>query len=254
MNATETLQAWLASNPNAQAHWRDLARRLIGYHEAAPMWALFNEFGKVPESVDERSALELEQAKAEASRNVVLAVFADARQAWEHAQDEVKKRPSVKDEAESLKRVRDRIADLRRAIDTASAKGALPRGKAAMATVCGAGLPDATILLGWKDSPEDASAFGYPVALVDLLDVAQQMLDADIKAPRAAQRHTKKPDKTRELLVFVRWLDWLLHQRFGEHLPHAVAHMANAALCLADPIDAARVRDILRDNAGPFAA
>lgn len=222
MNAE--LREWVAANPRAPAPWRALAVRLAHYHEAGALWAQVQPLGATP-----------------------LQIMALARDALARSTDEVQ-RPSESDEDRALDRVGKKLAELREAIE----RSPLLRDPAAMRGITGPGLPEVLLALSWSPRSEVDGFPAYRGSIVEFLAVAREMLDTHRarRAPRAVLRHRDRPATA----AFVRWADWLMCRAFGERPPAALAHLANAALDLADPIGPDDVRAILKDSPEAFTA
>src|SRR5574337_1669649 len=158
-------------------------------------------------------------------------------------------RAGVRDEAQALDRVARKVAELRDAIE----RSPLPADSATLGNITGRRVPAAQCVLFWRDIPDPSIDLpAYHLSIVGLLDAADRMLDEHRAglAPRAVLRHRDRPAAA----AFVRWADWLMGRAFGERPPGALAHLANAALDLADPLGPDDVRAILKDSPEAFTA
>jgi len=165
--------------------------------------------------------------------------------AAESARKEVRRQIKTEEDA-ALSLVAKRIQSLREAIEHAP----LPKGDGSLRTLTGEGLPDVFLRIGWREVVDvpALSAFGHPLSVVDVLGIAEQMLGEHRKrlSPRAVLRQRDRGRRA-EVNSFVRWLDWSLRQRLGEHdLSRGLADVATALY--AQDTDAEDVRVILKDT------
>lgn len=218
MTPAEVLRQWLHGNPTAPASLRHVASKLAGYHDPAALWAEFAQHS-----------------------DVTIVVCVDAHIAWTAQQAEVS-RQTRKEESDALALVGKRLKDLRDAIETAP----LPKGRSTVSTITAAGMPDVLVRVGWRDLPDAPalSGFGYSITVLEVLDLAAELLDQHIAAlpARAVGKHKDRPD----VKSFVTRLAYLFAARFhGQPMHAAVAHVTNALFEMDVPKDAGDIRAML---------
>ena len=224
MTPAAVVSAWLDKHPQAPDRLREVAARLLDYHEAFALWAAF-----------------------EALRIEPLVVVGIARQAFERTEKEAS-RMKAAEEAEELNQLALKLAGVRDAVEHSQ----LLRGAdASLRNLSGEGLPDAKILLGWHDAPVGKAAlFGaYPASLSEILADAGRMIASyrESLPPRAVERRGRRPRE----IAFVRWSNFLMGEH-GSEPAAALAHLANATLVLVNPLDVADVRSFLKNSPRPF--
>jgi hypothetical protein len=174
-------------------------------------------------------------------------VFDAVRQAFKHAQEETN-RQTATEEAEELDRVRRLAIELKEAIERSS----LPRNWATQLELTQEGEKSLELHVGWRDLPKHGFVRGFPISIVELLDLAVTLVDRHITQlpPRAVLRNrgaTALPSS------FVRWLTWHLSDRgLCTVTPTVMARIANAALDLKEPLDKDDVKTILKEPPPPF--
>ena len=222
MMPTDALRQWLQGNPAAPASLRRVASKLVGYHDATALWAEF-----APHD------------------GVAVAVCSYAHIAWTAQQAEVG-RQTPKEESDALALVGKRLNALRDAIETAP----LPRARSTVSTITAAGMPDVLVRVGWRELPDGPalSGFGYPITVLEILNLAAVLLEQHIAAlpARAVGKHIRggRPD----VKSFVTQLTYLfsVSPRFNDQPRHAaVAHVTNAVFELDTPKGESDIRAML---------
>lgn len=206
------LRAWLRANPRAPRAWRELAERAVTAGDS-DLW---------PAGVDP------------------MPLYVAARDALRQASTETS-RLTDEEETAALDDVARAIDALRQAIERAP----LPRWEATMCILNGGRLPDAELLIGWRDMPENMLAGAYSTSVTDMLRVADELLRKHRAAlpPRAVKRHRDRP----AAVAFVRWMDFFSHRMELATKPKTVAAWCGVAL--GETLTARDVRTILRDTA-----
>lgn len=224
MKPSDALRQWLHGNPAAPASLRYVVSKMVSFHDADALWAEFAQHG-----------------------DVVNAVCHDVRVAWDAQKAEMRRQPP-KEESDALALVGKRLKELRDAIEAAP----LPKAWSTIATITAEGMPDVPLRVGWRDLPDSRalSAFGYPITVLEVLDLASRLLDQHRVAMPARAVGKHKRDGRPDIKSFVTQLDHLLAARFsGQPMHGAVAHIVNALFDLVDePKDASAIRDMLRTS------
>lgn len=218
---TAALQQWLDQNKAAPETWREIARRLLAYHDAS---ALFAPFAK----------LDIDQVR----------VFSAVLTAAKYAAQELN-RPKRTVEAKSLARVERAVAGLRQAIQV------MPKSEWTLFDIEGADLPVVNLRVGWREVADTpgSSALGYPLSVAEVLDIADELL-LQMRQQLPVRALTRHRDRPRER-SFVQWLEYVLRDRFSRRIrAGALAHIANAAMALGaeQELDDQMVREFLRDS------
>lgn len=171
------------------------------------------------------------------------------RQAFEQALNEIS-RPSATNEASDLKDIIKKARDLQRAIKTSSLPGDWVRS---VHFELGAeDMPPISIDLGWHSLRPEGYAFGYPLAICDVLEWAVELAQHHIEGlpARSLDRRKDQP----ELTSFVRHLAWHFNREFQQEHRTAIAHIATAVFDLKTPLDVKGVDGRLKDRKGPFSS
>lgn len=222
--AAQILQQRLADNPRLPRATRHVMAALAT-EAAEPAWDFFGH--------------------DEATVGRVLSLV---RQAFEQALDEIS-RPSATDEASDLQGIIKKARDLQRAIKTSSLPGNWVRNDRFELTA--EDMPAVPVDLGWHSLRPEGYAFGYPLAICDVLDWAVELAQhqLDNRPARSLVRQKDQP----ELTAFVRHLAWHFNREFKQEHRTAIAHIATAVFDLSDPLDVKGVDGRLKDRKKPFA-
>jgi len=218
----QALLDWRDANRRAPRDWRVLATRLAEHDDIDRAWAELRKHG-----------------------GGAMTVFRDVKNAFRLANQEVM-RPSSADEAAQF----DRVVRLARELRAAIEQSPLPKDSACLRSLTKEGAPDVMLMVGWRDLRDDGYELGYPLAIVDVLDLAIELAEFYRKAlpVRSIARHKGNP----LVSAFVRWLAYFFSKSLGAELHGTIARVANAALDLSDPLDKNRVQAILKDAPPPL--
>lgn len=225
-DAKAVLLAWCKANEK-QAGMVRVMETLATHREMRPAWAQLARAG-VP----------------------AASVLRYVRLAWRRAADECR-RPSRKDERDSIELVISRAKQLRQAMD----KAALPRDKVAgWALPVGSGEDALALNLCWGDVPNGADALGLGptlslrAAVVRVERWAQSELDG--LQPRALVRRSDDaaaPDGLDFVRAFVRHLAYEFKSETAAER-RAVIRQIGTALFPQSPLDAKAVEALLKDR------
>lgn len=184
-------------------------------------------------------------------------VFSVVRQAHANATREFQRMPS-KEEKAALVRVKKAAVKLKEAIECSS----LPSDWGSLRMLQQDGHPQVAVVVGWRDLSPDGHGFGYPIAIVDLLDLVVDLVQQHQDSlPRRSvpRRKDGAPGilaadaaKTEHARMFVRWLAYRIKQDAGSEHHACVAQIANVVLRPSQPLDADRVKLICRDSPPEF--
>ncbi|MGC4395805.1 hypothetical protein [Hydrogenophaga sp. T2] len=174
-----------------------------------------------------------------------MVLFAAAQNAMAQAHVEIS-RQSQEEEVAALDAVGRAIGTLRDAIE----RSPLPRGRATLTELSGGGLPPASLLIGWREVPDDSMPGTYATSVVDILALADELLKQHRagQAVRAVTRHRGRPNE----VAFVRWLSYI-----ARHKNLRLKHGTLAAWCnvaTESVLDAKDVEVILRNTPKPLKA
>lgn len=223
--ARALLQDMLKANPRAPESWRTVATALAS-DDAVPVWHALG-----------------------GDADTVRAVADMARQSYEQAGQEMVRPAEESQERDDINSIIDRLKKLRTDIKTSSLPGnSADFGSHALE---GAGLPPVVLEFGWH-SLHGGTGIGYPLAVCDVLEWAEQMArkHLDRLPPRAVKRRKKQP----ELAAFVRYLAWHFVREFGKEHRGALAAIAQAIFDPAEPVTKDTINGILKDAPPQFKA
>ena len=222
--AAQILQKRLADNPRLPRATRHVMAALAA-EAAEPAWDFFGH--------------------DDATVGRVLSLV---RQAFEQALDEIS-RPSATNEASDLQGIIKKARDLQRAIKTSSLPGDWVRHD--RFELGAEDMPPVPVDLGWHSLRPEGYAFGYPLAICDVLDWAVELAQhqLDNRPARSLVRQKDQP----ELTSFVRHLAWHFNREFKQEHRTAIAHIATAVFDLSNPLDVKGVDGRLKDRKKPFA-
>jgi hypothetical protein len=220
--ASQLLIQWLEEHPKLPVLTRHVMKSLASGDEAAAAWRVLGTDEVTVGNVINRVRSALEQALQEVNR------------------------PSVKDENTDLARIIKLITDLKREIKTT-----LPGDWCQGYELAAEGQKTVMLDLGWH-SLRSEGYFGYPLSVVEVLDMAVEMIEARTKnlPIRAITRRGDSP----EIQSFVRHLAWQFAREFKQEMRGTIAHITNAIFDPADPLDVSDVEGILKDRPAPFKA
>lgn len=222
--AQTILKDWLEKNQQAPRFWRALAQRLATHHDMPSAWRELAKHG-----------------------DVVMPMFSIVHTAFEQAAAETR-RQSTKEETTQLQRVRKLALQLKEAIE----QSPLPRNSTKMYTLLCENRPEAHLMLGWRDLQQNGFGLGYPLSIVEVLDIAVHLLDEHVQnlPLRSVKRHHKRP----QVAAFVRFLAWHFGRRFGKEMHGTVARITTAVFDISktDPLDKKGVQAILKNRPVAF--
>jgi hypothetical protein len=231
----EVVGEWIAKHRrSAPAAWVAIAESLRRSKEMAQVWSALAADGMHP-----------------------MQVFSVVRHAVADAAKEFQRLPS-KAELASLARVKRAALQLKRMIE----QSPLPSDWGSHRTLTQEGLPQVPVVIGWRGLSPDGHGLGYSIAIVDVLDLAVELVEQH-EAKLARRSVPRRKDGTpgasavnaareERVRMLVRWLTYRIKHKTGKLHRASVARIANAVLRLSQPIDADRVKLIWKDAPAEF--